>query len=60
MRYYVVMEQLDSLHIRLSNIETQISQPTNDLARVVQGELSQINNNKNLEEHWTCTTISYI
>ena len=59
MRYYVVMEQLDSLHIRLSNIETQISQPTNDLARVVQGELSQINN-KNLEEHRTCTTISYI
>ena len=54
------MEQLDSLHIRLSNIETQISQPTNDLARVVQGELSQINNNKNLEEHRTCTTISYI
>ena len=53
------MEQLDSLHIQLSNIETQISQPTNDLARVVQGELSQINN-KNLEEHRTCTTISYI
>ena len=54
------MEQLDSLHIQLSNIETQISQPTNDLARVVQGELSQINNNKSLEEHRTCTTISYI
>ncbi|RVW30404.1 Retrovirus-related Pol polyprotein from transposon 17.6 [Vitis vinifera] len=45
-----MVDQLDSLHIQLSNFETRISQPTNESSHVEQGETSQANNQENKEE----------
>ena len=42
-----MVDQLDSLHIQLSNFETRISQPTNESSHVEQGETSQANNQEN-------------
>ena len=36
-----MVDQLDSLHTQLRNIETRISQPTNESSRVEQGESSR-------------------
>ena len=42
-----MVDQLDSLHIQLSNVKTRISQPTNESSHVEQGETSQANNQEN-------------
>ena len=42
-----MMEHLDNLHIWLSNVEARISQPTNELSHVEQGETSQVYNQEN-------------
>ena len=44
------MEQLDSLHTRMGNVEARIFQPTNESSHVEQGEASQVNNQEDPEE----------
>ena len=45
-----MVDQLDSLHIRLSNVKTRITQPTNESSHVEQSETSQANNPENAEQ----------
>lgn len=45
-----IVDQLDSLHIRLSNVETRISQPTHESSHVDQGETYQVNNQENAKK----------
>ena len=45
-----MIEQFDSLHTRMDNVEARIFQPTNESSHVEQGKASQVNNQEDLEE----------